>query len=164
VERLVCAACGRVEYENPAPCVSVLVADRGRVLLGLRGPKSLFPGKWCLPCGYVENGEAFYDAAAREVREETGIEVEVLGVVNVVTNLFPGRKSSLVVTMLARPLSEVPVAGDDVAEARWFDLAGELPPMAFQADVHIIGKYRRTRCAGALDVHHSFFDERTGGK
>ena len=160
IERYVCATCGRVEFVNPAPCVAVLVADEGRVLLGLRGPKSLFSGKWCLPCGYIENGESFCDAAVREVREETGIDVEILGVVNVVTNLFPGERSSLVVTLLARPLSKTPRPGDDIAEARWFSLAGELPNMAFRADAHIIKEYTRGRGMVVLDVGHSFFDER----
>jgi len=163
-ERYVCAACGRVEYVNPAPCVAVPVADKGRVLPGLRGRGSLFSGKWCLPCGYIENEESFFDAAAREVREEAGIEVEILGVVNVVTNFFPGGKSSLVVTLLARPLSEAPCAGDDIAEARWFSLEDALPPMAFRADAYIIGKYKSTRGRDALDVRHSLFDERINGK
>lgn len=133
-------------------------------MLGLRRSKSLFAGKWCLPCGYIENGESFCDAAIRETREETGIEIEILGIINVVTNLFQREISSLVVTLLARPLSDEPRAGDDVADARWFDLEGDLPSMAFQADAHIIEKFRRTRGMDALDVRHSFFDERADGQ
>ncbi len=58
-----CPHCGYIHYKNPYPCVAVLVInDRGQVLLGKRGEKSIYPGKWCLPCGYIEYDETYFEA------------------------------------------------------------------------------------------------------
>src|SRR5947209_3640981 len=71
ITRSTCPECNYVHYVNPASCVSVLVADQRRVLLGRRKPSTTQGGLWCMPCGFVEYGEDFITAAAREVLEET---------------------------------------------------------------------------------------------
>jgi ADP-ribose pyrophosphatase YjhB (NUDIX family) len=73
-ERLVCPADGWTFYPTPALAVTVLVEHpRGIVLLR----RAIAPdvGIWHLPMGHVEYGEPPADAAAREVREETGLAV-----------------------------------------------------------------------------------------
>ena len=63
--------------------VLALAAREGRILLGRRGPGTREPGKWSFPAGFVERGERIEHAAAREAREETGLDVRperVLGV------------------------------------------------------------------------------------
>ncbi len=145
-------------YDNPDPCVSILIIDdEDRVLLGLRGNSEIKPGMWCLPCGYIEGAETIRDAALREVKEETGIDVELISIVNVTSNHFPASQyygdagakeldkewyTSLVVVILARPLTFDVRPGDDIVDAGWYAL-DDLPDMAFQADLHIIGQYRR---------------------
>lgn len=145
-------------YDNPDPCVSILIIDdKDRVLLGLRRDGGIKPGKWCLPCGYIEGSETIEQAAKREVMEETGIDVELVSIVNVTSNHFPAaqyygeeeaeslgkdRYTSLVVVILARPLTHSVRPGDDIVSAGWYGL-DELPDMAFQADLHIIGQYRK---------------------
>jgi 8-oxo-dGTP diphosphatase len=58
---------------------SVIIEDRGRVLLLLRGPNDAWmPLRWDLPGGSLEPGETARQAAAREVREETGLRVRSL--------------------------------------------------------------------------------------
>lgn len=60
--------------------VGVLVEDAGEVLVGQRGPQCGWGvGCWALPGGYVQAGEDPADAAAREVREETGLHIQLLG-------------------------------------------------------------------------------------
>ena len=150
-----CPACGYIRWKNPGPCVSVLVVREGRVLLGRRTETEtdIMPGKWCLPCGFIEWGESYYDAAKREVLEETGLTIQSVSIINVVTNHFgpgtfgdqyPAKKyESLVVVLLAVPVSGEERAGDDLTEVAWFPAEGPLPEMAFQADLHTIGQYRR---------------------
>lgn len=140
---LVCPFCGCTVYQNPAPCVSVLVVSEHQVLLGQRGRVAIRPGLWCLPCGHIERDESFVAAARREVREETGLEIRPVSIINVASNHFADNMHSLVVVLLAVPLTEHVCAGDDLVEAGWFPLEGPFPDMAFQADLHIIRQYRR---------------------
>jgi ADP-ribose pyrophosphatase YjhB (NUDIX family) len=81
--RATCSSCGFVPYCNPAPTVSVSVVDGERVLLGKRGGH---PGKgvWSLPSGYIEYEDDFLNTAIREAKEETGLDIEVTSVINVV--------------------------------------------------------------------------------
>jgi mutator protein MutT len=108
------------------PGVSVLVIDAGRVLLVRRG-REPNRGLWALPGGRIEPGERAEAAAIREVREETGIQIErpePFDTVEVTAAAEPGingRRYSVAV-FRARYASGHPVAGDDAAEARWVKL------------------------------------------
>ena len=62
--------------EAPIVGVGAVVVDRNRVLLVQRGREPL-KGKWSLPGGMLELGESLADGVAREVQEETGLNVEV---------------------------------------------------------------------------------------
>lgn len=141
-----CPKCGYIAYKNPYPCIAVIVTNsEGKILLGKRGKDSIYPFKWCLPCGYIEYNETYVEATVREVEEEMGVHVTPDGIINVVSNHFDNGVHSLVVVMLAHYTgSENPTAGDDIIEAGWFALDDleALPPLAFSADRFIIQKYR----------------------
>lgn len=144
-----CGACGFVDYKNPLPGVVVLILSGDRVLLGRRGPQSFQAGLWCLPGGFIEFAEDFLSAAIREVEEETGLRVEIRSILSVVSNFLSRSLHTLVVVLRAEVAGGELRPGDDLVELRWFPLEGPLPPMAFQADAHIIGRYGRTRLEGA---------------
>jgi ADP-ribose pyrophosphatase YjhB (NUDIX family) len=81
-ERMVCADCGYVAYENPKVVVgSVVVAD-GRVLMCRRAiePRR---GFWTLPAGYMELGETLEEGAAREAQEEAEAAITIEGILGV---------------------------------------------------------------------------------
>jgi 8-oxo-dGTP diphosphatase len=104
---------------TPVPAVGVVCLRGDSVLLIRRGtPPRL--GEWSLPGGRIEPGERAMDAALRELREETGVEAEITGLIDVVDGLFPeAGRHYVLIDYAARWLSGEPVAGDDAAEARF---------------------------------------------
>lgn len=71
-ERLICAQCDHVHYENPRILVTCFVTYGDAVLLCRRALEPAY-GKWAPPAGFLENGETVQEAAARETLEETGV-------------------------------------------------------------------------------------------
>lgn len=117
----------------PRLAVSAVVLDAaGRVLLVERG-KPPGEGLWSVPGGSVELGEAVAAAVAREVREETGLEVTVGELVAVVERIRleePGGYHYVILDYLAFGAEgQEPVAGSDARAARFVSLeeASALP-------------------------------------
>ena len=79
-ERLVCARCGFVFYQGPKLVAGAIIQKDGGIVLIQRAIEPGY-GKWTFPGGFVERGEVAEAAAAREVLEETGAEIEVGDVV-----------------------------------------------------------------------------------
>lgn len=107
----------------PVPCVGVVCLRGDAVLLIRRGtpPRQ---GEWSLPGGRIEPGEKAVDAALRELREETGVEARITGLVDVVDGLFPeAGRHYVLIDYAAEWVSGEPVAGDDALEARFVALA-----------------------------------------
>jgi ADP-ribose pyrophosphatase YjhB (NUDIX family) len=71
-----CGNCGKIAYDGPRALVLSLVFAANKLLLIQRGQQP-YQGKWAPPGGFVEHGESFEAAAAREVKEETGVELEL---------------------------------------------------------------------------------------
>jgi 8-oxo-dGTP diphosphatase len=124
----------------------VLIEDR-RVLLTQRKVGTHLAGTWELPGGKIEPGEDPRDALVRELREELGIEVEVLAPMEVTSHAYPEKHVLLLFFEVRRLPDSPPPRALDVADLRWAapaDLdALEFPP----ADVAILGAVRR-RLAG----------------
>lgn len=99
--------------------------------------------------GFIESDEDFLTAAIREVKEETGIDVEIRSILSVVSNFLSPSLHTLAIVLLARAVGGDLCAGDDLDEAAWFPLAGPLPEMAFEADAHICERYYKTQLEGA---------------
>jgi 8-oxo-dGTP pyrophosphatase MutT (NUDIX family) len=124
---------GRVEYLNDpnapkpnslVPAAGVLaVDDRGRVLLQRRRDT----GQWAIPMGKQELGETVTQCAIRETREETGVSVEVTGLLGIYSD--PGHivyydsdgetRQEYEIILLGRPVSGDPRANDEASAARW---------------------------------------------
>lgn len=120
-----CLTCAHVAWSNPAPAVQALVERDGRLLLGRRAYEPS-AGMWDLPGGFLEEDEHPLTALVRELREETGLDVEPGDFVGVwVEPGYQGR-TVLCLTWDARVTGGVERAADDVAELAWF-APDELP-------------------------------------
>ena len=136
-QRPTCPQCGFVHFRNPAPVVSVLIVDDGRVLLGRRRGEP-GAGEWAVPSGYVEYEDDFLTTAVQETKQETGLDVAIEAIVNVVSSFLSPSLHFLTVYVLARIVGGELTAGDDLAAVEWFPLSGPLPEMAFQEDTDIL--------------------------
>ncbi|HLI29355.1 MAG TPA: NUDIX hydrolase [Chloroflexota bacterium] len=138
--RPACTACGWVYYPDPKVAVAVLVGRDGRILLNRR---AIEPGRgrWSFPSGYVNRGEVLEEAARREVREETALDVEIEDLFGV----YSERGNPVVlVVYTARAAEGEPRAGSEVWEVGWF-APDALPPMAFPHDHEIVARWAATR-------------------
>ena len=141
-----CSECGRRLFRNPDPGTVILVERNDRLILGRRAA-GYGVGTWGLPGGFIEYEEDFLSGARREVLEETGLEVEIDAIVNVTSNLLRPELHTIAVVLLAHPVGGDEKAGDDLDTLRWFGRDEELPPLAFDADAHIISVWRRRALA-----------------
>lgn len=109
----------------PVPAVGIVCLRGSEVLLIRRGTAPLI-GSWSLPGGRIEWGERARDAALRELAEETGVEAELLGLVEVADGLFVEsgavERHYVLVDYAARWLAGEPRAGDDAADAAFHPL------------------------------------------
>jgi 8-oxo-dGTP diphosphatase len=151
-QRSRCTVCDYVHFVNPAPGVTVMVVRDHDVLLCRRAPGVGYvggDGKWCLPGGHIEYNEDFITAGLRETQEETGIEVEIAGLLSVVSNFWERGASTLAVVLLASPIGgEMQPDHHETTEVGWYHHES-LPELAFEADAHIIARYFATRESGA---------------
>lgn len=119
------------ENRHPIPAVAAIIVEDGRILLVKRGVEPS-KGKWSIPGGSVEWGESLTDALRREVREETGLEIEVDGIAGIFDLIIqPSADSSqpsadraeafhyIIVDYFAHPVGGELSPGDDASDARW---------------------------------------------
>jgi 8-oxo-dGTP diphosphatase len=126
-ERLVCEGCGFVLYVNPRPATCAVVVDEDRVMLVRRGVEPRL-GYWDLPGGFLERGEHPAEGLRRELREETGLEIEILEPLGFYLDTYPEPgETTLNLYYIARIAGGEPTPGSDVAEIRWFP-RDALPP------------------------------------
>jgi ADP-ribose pyrophosphatase YjhB (NUDIX family) len=123
-----CPECALVVYAKPAPAVCALVVDvEGRVLLGRRACDPV-AGTWDILGGFMDEWEQPLDTLRRELREETGLEVEPLEFVGAASDRYgEDGNATLSLCWTARIVRGKPEAADDVTELRWF-ARDELPP------------------------------------
>mgnify|MGYP001813936856 FL=1 len=124
-------ASSRINPQRPIVGVGVVVWRGDSVLLVRRG-KEPNKGQWSIPGGAQQLGETVFQAGAREVLEETGLAVEVCGLVDVVDGIMTEEGRVVyhytLVDVVAESQEGEPVAADDAAAVGWYRLE-ELPAL-----------------------------------
>ncbi len=130
-----CADCSTWHYANPRPCAGALVERDGRVLL-LKRAFEPWLGHWDIPGGFCEDGEHPADGARREVREETGLDIELVGLLGMWMDTYLDDDppiTTLNVYYLGRPIDdrELTIDTDEASAFEWFGPDDPVEPIGF---------------------------------
>lgn len=135
-----CGACEFVHYLDPKLAVVVLVEDEAGRLLYMQRDHEPQLGAWAWPSGFVDAGEDVRAAARREVREETGIEVELGELLGVWSG---GGDPVVLLVWRARAVGGRLAAGAEARAVGW--RAPEEVPPSFARDGEILAAWRAAR-------------------
>jgi ADP-ribose pyrophosphatase YjhB (NUDIX family) len=106
------------EYRNPFPTVDIIVEQEGGLVLILRRNE---PRLWAIPGGYCDYGESLEQAAVREAREETGLEVELIEQFHTYSDpQRDPRQHNITTVYIARAIGGTLHAQDDAQEIAIF--------------------------------------------
>jgi len=132
----------------PRPTVDVVIeVDGGIVLIRRRNP----PHGWALPGGFVDYGERVEDAARREMREETSLDVTLVDLLGVYSDPSRDARTHTISTVFVGRANGNPQAADDAAEIGVFEEATLPKPLAFD-HARIVADYYRFRRTGERPV------------
>lgn len=135
--RAICPKCGFILYKNPIPAVAILVQNDASELLLVKRLCEPCAGMWALPSGYIEINMTPEENAIAEMKEETGLDGEILHYIDWYYGYSPIYLRTLSIGFCMKVTGGIFQAGDDAAEARFFPLH-DLPPIAFAAHRHFI--------------------------
>ena len=130
----------------PVPAAGIVVIKNQNEVLLIRRGKPPYQGEWSIPGGKIEYGETTSEAALRELKEETGIEADLVGLIDVIDSIGlrekgqPGDWHYLLVDYAARWVSGEPVAQDDVDEAVFYPLEEALALTRWDKTRDVIGR------------------------
>ena len=139
-QRLMCTACGFVFYIDPKLAVIALVPHQGGLVMVRRSIEPGY-GLWVVPGGFVDVGEPVEEAVVRETREEAGLHVRVVRLLNVHSYRHT---RTVVLSYITEYVSGDLTAGDEELEARVF--AGQEIPwekIAFSSTREAVQEYLR---------------------
>lgn len=144
VLRPVCPACRKIHFIDPKVAVAVII-ERGPELLLIQRRGDPEKGKWSLPAGFVDAGEDPAQAAEREALEETGLQVRVAALVDVIAKAEPVEGADILIVYRAEVTGGALAAGDDAAAAAYFAPAALPTELAFASTRRVIARWRAGR-------------------
>jgi 8-oxo-dGTP diphosphatase len=134
--------CHFVFYQNPVPAAGAIIVEDNRVLMVKRAHPPRV-GWWCLPAGFMEWHEHPTQTAVREIREETGLDIELTSFFEVYSGTDDPRVNAVLMLYLAKRIGGRLEANDDALEVRFFGF-DELPDeIAFASHRQALADYRR---------------------
>ena len=114
-------------YKNPVPAVDAIIQMDTQILL-VKRKNEPFRGYMAIPGGFVNEGETVEDAAKREVREETSLDIELVDILGVYSDPKRDPRGHIMSTVFIayvpvnRNKSVEALAPDDASELEWIDL------------------------------------------
>ncbi len=136
--RQVCPQCSYVHFDDPKVAVGVVAQRRGRLLLVRRDIETRL-GEWSFPSGYVDAGEVLEEAAVRETKEETGLNVRIQGLLGAYST---AGERVIFIAYAGRVTGGHIEVGAECQDVRFFP-PDSLPPLAFSHDAAILRAWRR---------------------
>jgi len=135
-ERPNCPRCHFIYFEDPKVAAVVWLEHEDAILMVQR---SVEPdrGKWALPAGYIDRGEDPRAAAIRETEEETGLQVEIVRLLDV----YYGGPPTISIIFAARLIGGMLRAGDDAADVRWLRPGDPYPQIAFESTRRLLRQW-----------------------
>ena len=132
-----CNSCGFIVFEDPKVAVAVLVQIKNKLVLVKRDINP-YIGHWSFPSGYVDRSENVESEAIREVREETGLDVELIKLLGV----YSQNDNPVILIVYTGNMEGGKLqALDEVQEVGLFPL-NNLPELPFPSDNQIIEDYK----------------------
>lgn len=141
-DRFHCPHCKTIHYQNPKPTATLICPKDNSILLVER---AFDPGKgeWGLPGGFMELNETLFDAAKRELKEETNLDgkpISILGPCSHFGSIFGDILLIGILMEIEDKSWKNLCAMDDAADAKLFDI-NKLPSVAFYCHEEIIKFY-----------------------
>ncbi|HKE22467.1 MAG TPA: NUDIX hydrolase [Bryobacteraceae bacterium] len=130
--------------KHPLVGVGAVIFQDRRILMAQRGKEPL-KGWWSLPGGALETGELLADAVRREVREETGLEIEPIRVFEIFERIMRDAEGTpeyhyVLIDYLCRITGGTLAAGDDVCRVEWMDRAALSALQITEGTLGVIGR------------------------
>jgi len=107
----------KIIKEMPVPCVDAVILDQGRVLLMKRNNPPV-RGWWWIPGGRIRRGESLSEALLRQVKEETGLDIEIIRLIDVYS-LFWKYRHDVAVTYLVKKTGGKLKLNSEHSDFRW---------------------------------------------
>lgn len=139
--RAVCPQCDWVYFADPKVAVAALIVQQRKILLVQRVNEP-YRGFWTLPAGFVDAGEDPARAVVRECLEETGLEMRVTALLDLLAGQEHARGAHILIVYRGEILAGEMKPGDDADQVGFFDL-DELPPLAFSSTQLVLDRWAR---------------------
>jgi 8-oxo-dGTP diphosphatase len=139
-------------YRNPTPTVDTIIQKDSQILL-VKRKNEPFKGYFAVPGGFVNEGERVEEAAKREAKEETSLDIELVDILGVYSDPNRDPRGHIMSTVFIGEISYnnekiEPLAQDDAAAIEWIDLQKvETTSLAFDHE-RIISDYKKWKRSG----------------